>query len=78
MQVVTPRGQGLVEYAMIILLVGIAVIITLSIFVRRAPGGSSRGRLSSFAAPSAGVGLSGLGARVSCLTPPHGQLDASR
>jgi Flp pilus assembly pilin Flp len=29
---VTPRGQGLVEYAMIILLVGIAVIITLSIF----------------------------------------------
>jgi len=32
MQVVTPRGQGLVEYAMIILLVGIAVIITLSIF----------------------------------------------
>jgi len=32
MQVHTPRGQGLVEYAMIILLVGIAVIITLSIF----------------------------------------------
>jgi len=29
---VAPRGQGLVEYAMIILLVGIAVIITLSIF----------------------------------------------
>ena len=28
----TPRGQGLVEYAMVILLVGIAVIITLSIF----------------------------------------------
>jgi Flp pilus assembly pilin Flp len=32
MQLVTPRGQGLVEYAMIILLVGLAVIITLSIF----------------------------------------------
>ncbi|MCJ7513949.1 MAG: pilus assembly protein [Anaerolineales bacterium] len=32
MQLVAPRGQGLVEYAMVILLVGIAVIITLSIF----------------------------------------------
>lgn len=27
-----PRGQGLVEYAMIILLVGIAVIILLALF----------------------------------------------
>jgi Flp pilus assembly pilin Flp len=107
MQLVTPRGQGLVEYAMIILLVGLAVIITLSIFgtgvgnmfsqivsgiwdrlgcvphhacMRPAghPGGSSRGLLSRFPAPSAGVGLSGLGPRVSCRTPPHGQLDASR
>jgi Flp pilus assembly pilin Flp len=32
MQLLAPRGQGLVEYAIIILLVGIAVIITLSIF----------------------------------------------
>jgi Flp pilus assembly pilin Flp len=32
MRYITPRGQGLVEYAMVILLVGIAVIITLSIF----------------------------------------------
>ena len=28
----SPRGQGLVEYAMIILLVGIAVIILLALF----------------------------------------------
>lgn len=28
----TPRGQGLVEYAMIILLVGLAVIVVMALF----------------------------------------------
>ncbi len=32
MIILSPRGQGLVEYAMIILLVGIAVIVVMALF----------------------------------------------